>query len=124
MVCLQQYRKALKGSCMAYIYLAIAIVAEVIATSALKASEEFSQLVPSMLVVVGYSAAFYFMMLTLRTIPVGITYAIWSGLGIVLVAGVAAVLYKQIPDLPAMLGMGLIIAGVVVIQLFSKTVQH
>jgi len=109
---------------MAYIYLAIAIIAEVIATSALKASAEFTQLVPSILVVVGYSAAFYFMMLTLRTIPVGITYAIWSGLGIVLVAGVAAVWYKQIPDLAAMLGMGLIIAGMVVIQLFSKTVQH
>jgi len=109
---------------MAYIYLAIAIIAEVIATSALKASAEFTQLVPSILVVAGYSAAFYFMMLTLRTIPVGITYAIWSGLGIVLVAAVAAVWYKQIPDLAAMLGMGLIIAGVVVIQLFSKTVQH
>jgi len=109
---------------MAYMYLAIAILAEVVATSALKASAEFTQLVPSILVVVGYSAAFYFMMLTLRTIPVGITYAIWSGLGIVLVAAVAAVLYKQIPDLAAMLGMGLIIAGVVVIQLFSKIVQH
>jgi len=109
---------------MAYAYLAIAIIAEVIATSSLKASEEFTQLIPSVLVVVGYSAAFYFMMLTLRTIPVGITYAIWSGLGIVLVAAVAAIWFKQIPDVPAMLGMGLIIAGVVVIQLFSKTVQH
>jgi len=109
---------------MAYIYLAIAIVAEVVATSSLKASEEFTQLVPSILVIAGYSLSFYFMMLTLRSIPVGITYAIWSGLGIVLVAAVAAVWYKQIPDMPAMLGMGLIIAGVVVIQLFSKTVQH
>jgi len=109
---------------MAYVYLAIAIIAEVVATSSLKASAEFTQLLPSILVVVGYSAAFYFMMLTLRTIPVGITYAIWSGLGIVLVAAVAAIWYKQTPDLPAMLGMGLIIAGVVVIQLFSKTVQH
>ncbi len=109
---------------MAYVYLAIAIVAEVIATSAIKASQEFTQLVASILVVVGYGIAFYFMALTLRTIPVGITYAIWSGIGIVLVAVVAAVIYKQIPDLPAILGMSLIIAGVVVIQLFSKTVQH
>jgi len=109
---------------MAYVYLAIAIVAEVIATSAIKASQEFTQLVPSILVIVGYGIAFYFMALTLRSIPVGITYAIWSGIGIVLVAVVAAVIYKQVPDVPAMLGMGLIIAGVVVIQLFSKTVQH
>ncbi len=109
---------------MAYVYLAIAIVAEVIATSAIKASQEFTQLIPSILVIVGYGVAFYFMALTLRTIPVGITYAIWSGIGIVLVAMVAAVIYKQVPDVPAMLGMGLIIAGVVVIQLFSKTVQH
>jgi len=109
---------------MAYVYLAIAIVAEVVATSAIKASQEFTQLVPSILVIVGYGIAFYFMALTLRTIPVGITYAIWSGIGIVLVAVVAAVIYKQVPDVPAMLGMGLIIAGVVVIQLFSKTVQH
>ena len=109
---------------MAYVYLAIAIVAEVIATSAIKASQEFTQLIPSILVIVGYGVAFYFMALTLRTIPVGITYAIWSGIGIVLLAMVAAVIYKQVPDVPAMLGMGLIIAGVVVIQLFSKTVQH
>jgi len=109
---------------MAYVYLAIAIVAEVVATSAIKASQEFTQLVPSILVIVGYGIAFYFMALTLRTIPVGITYAIWSGIGIVLVAVVAAVIYKQVPDVPAMLGMGLIITGVVVIQLFSKTVQH
>jgi len=109
---------------MAYIYLAIAVFGEVVATSSLKESAEFTRLVPSILVVVGYSAAFYFMMLTLRTIPVGITYAIWSGLGIVLVAVVAAVWHKQIPDVPAMLGMALIIAGVVVIQLFSKMVQH
>ena len=109
---------------MAYIYLVIAIVAEVVATSAIKASQEFTQLWPSVLVIVGYGIAFYFMALTLRTIPVGITYAIWSGVGIVLIAVAGAVIYKQIPDVPAMLGMGLIIAGVVVIQLFSKTIQH
>ncbi|MDX8397313.1 MAG: multidrug efflux SMR transporter [Mariprofundaceae bacterium] len=109
---------------MAYIYLSIAIIAEVIATSSLKASGEFTRLWPSLLVITGYAVSFYFMTLTLRTIPVGITYAIWSGMGIVLVAIVAALWYKQIPDVAALLGMGLIIAGVVIIQMFSKTVQH
>ncbi len=106
---------------MAYIYLAIAIIAEVVATSALKASAEFTKLYPSLLVVVGYCVAFYFMTLVLRTIPIGITYAVWSGAGIVLVAIVGALLYKQIPDIPAIIGMGLIISGVVVIHVFSKT---
>ncbi|NOY40385.1 MAG: multidrug efflux SMR transporter [Planctomycetes bacterium] len=109
---------------MAYLYLAIAIVAEVIATSALKASEEFTKLVPSLIVAVGYGIAFYFMTLVLRTIPLGITYAVWSGVGIVLVAIVGVFLYKQIPDTPAIFGMGLIISGVVVIHVFSKTVSH
>jgi small multidrug resistance pump len=109
---------------MAYLYLTIAIVAEVIATSSLKASEEFTRLVPSVVVIVGYIVAFYFLMLVLRTLPVGISYAIWSGLGIVLVTAAGAVFYKEIPDLPAMLGMGLIIAGVVVINLFSKNMGH
>lgn len=109
---------------MAYLYLAIAIIAEVTATSALKASEEFTRLVPSLIVVVGYGVAFYFMALVLRTIPVGVTYAIWSGLGIVLVAIVGVVLYKQTLDLPAIIGMGLIVAGVLVINLFSKAAGH
>lgn len=109
---------------MAYFYLAIAIVAEVIATSALKATEEFRRPVPVLIVVLGYGVAFYCMTLVLRTLPVGVVYAIWSGLGIVLVAIAAAFLYKQIPDIPAILGMGLIIAGVAVINLFSKTVAH
>jgi small multidrug resistance pump len=109
---------------MAYFYLAIAILAEVAATSALKASEEFTKIYPSLLVIVGYGVAFYFMTLVLRTIPIGITYAVWSGVGIVLVAVVGALLYKQIPDLSAMIGMGLIISGVVVIHVFSKTVSH
>lgn len=106
---------------MTYFYLAIAIIAEVAATSALRASEEFTKLVPSLIVVVGYGLSFYFMMLVLRVIPVGITYAIWSGIGIVLVTIVGALFYKQIPDVPAMLGMGLIIVGVVIIHLFSKS---
>ncbi len=109
---------------MVWLYLAIAIVAEVAATSALKASEEFTRLVPSLVVVVGYGVAFYFLALVLRTVPVGITYAVWAGLGIVLVALVGAVLYKQTPDLPAVIGMGLIVLGVVVINVFSKTVSH
>ncbi len=109
---------------MAYLYLAIAIVAEVVATSALKASEQFTRPIPSLIVVVGYGTAFYFMTLVLKTIPVGITYAIWSGLGIVLVTIAGAVLYHQYPDVPAIIGMALIIAGVVIIHLFSKTVSH
>ena len=109
---------------MTYLFLAIAIIAEVVATSALKASEEFTVLIPSIIVVVGYGAAFYFLTLVLRVIPIGITYAIWSGLGIVLVSVVGLFLFKQIPDIPAMLGMGLIISGVVIIHLFSKSISH
>ena len=109
---------------MAYLYLAIAIIAEVIATSALKASAEFTKLVPSIVVVVGYCVAFYFLTLVLRSIPIGISYAIWSGLGIVLISLVGIFVYKEIPDTPALIGMALIIAGVVVINLFSKTTAH
>lgn len=109
---------------MGYLYLAVAIVSEVLATSSLKASEGFTKLVPSILVVLGYGASFYFLSLVLKSIPVGTAYAIWAGLGIVLVAIVAAVWFRQIPDLPAIVGMVLIIAGVVVIQGFSKTAVH
>jgi small multidrug resistance pump len=109
---------------MTYLYLAIAIIAEVAATSALKASEEFTRLIPSIIVVVGYGVAFYLLTLVLRVIPIGITYAIWSGLGIVLVVIVGFFLYKQIPDIPAIIGMGLIISGVVVLNVFSKTISH
>ncbi len=108
---------------MAYVYLAIAIIAEVTATSALKASEEFTKLIPGIIVVIGYGLAFYFLTLVLRTIPIGVTYAVWSGLGIVLVTIAGAILYKQIPDTPAIIGMGLIVLGVVVIHLFSKTIN-
>ncbi|MCP3667974.1 MAG: QacE family quaternary ammonium compound efflux SMR transporter [Gammaproteobacteria bacterium] len=109
---------------MAYIYLAIAVVAEVIATSALKASEEFTKFFPSVIVIVGYGVAFYLLTLVLKTIPVGIAYAIWAGAGIVLVAFAGAVFYQQIPDIPAVLGMGLIVAGVVIINVFSNTIGH
>ncbi len=109
---------------MSYLYLAIAIIAEVIATSALKASNEFTNLIPSVIVIIGYGVSFYFMMLVLRTLPLGITYAIWSGVGIVFVAIIGTFLYKQTPDLPAIIGMGLIISGVVIIHLFSKNITH
>lgn len=109
---------------MGYLYLAIAIVAEVIATNALKASQGFTKLVPSLVVLVGYAVAFYLLALVLKTIPVGLAYAIWAGLGIVLVALAAALLFRQIPDLPGMIGMALIVAGVVVIGLFSNTTGH
>jgi small multidrug resistance pump len=109
---------------MAYLFLAIAIIAEVIATSALKASNEFTRLVPSVVVVVGYGVAFYFMTLVIRTIPLGITYAVWSGLGIVLISAVGFFYYRQSLDLPAIIGMGLIVSGVVVIHVFSNTTGH
>ncbi|MCB1753958.1 MAG: multidrug efflux SMR transporter [Gammaproteobacteria bacterium] len=109
---------------MAYLYLAIAIIAEVVGTSALKASEGFTRPVPSIIVVAGYALAIYLLSLVLRSIPVGIAYAVWAGLGIVLVVVIGAVLYKEIPDFPALLGIGLIVSGVVVINVFSKTAGH
>lgn len=109
---------------MSYLYLTIAIVAEVIATSALKASEGFTNLVPSLIVAVGYGVAFYFLSLVLKTIPVGVAYAIWSGLGIVLISIIGLVLFQQKLDLAAIIGMALIIAGVLVINLFSSSVSH
>ncbi|KAA0009797.1 QacE family quaternary ammonium compound efflux SMR transporter [Billgrantia pellis] len=109
---------------MAYLYLALAIVAEVIATSALKASDGFSRLGPSLVSVVGYGVAFFLLSLVLRTVPVGIAYALWAGLGIVLVALVGVLMYGQRPDLPAVLGIALIVAGVLVIQLFSRVTAH
>lgn len=108
----------------AYVYLALAIVAEVIATSALKASEGFTRLGPSLLVAAGYGIAFYFLSLTLKSVPVGVAYAIWSGAGIVLIALIGWLVLKQPLDLPAVLGMGLLVAGVAVIQLFSKSAAH
>jgi small multidrug resistance pump len=105
---------------IAYLYLAIAIIAEVSATSALKASAEFTRIIPSLIVIIGYGLAFYFMTLVLKTMPVGITYAIWAGLGIVLVAIVGAIAYQEIPGTAAIIGMSLIIAGVVVIHVFEK----
>lgn len=107
---------------MHYFYLAVAIVAEVIATSALKAADGFSHLIPSVIVVVGYTAAFYFLSLTLREMALGVVYAIWSGVGIALICMIGAVLYKQPLDLPGAAGISLIIAGVLVLNLFSRSV--
>lgn len=109
---------------MQWLYLGIAIVAEVIATSMLKTTEGFTRLTPSLMVVAGYVVAFYFLTLTLKTIPVGIAYAVWSGVGIVLVALVAWLWHKQTLDPPAIIGMTLIVAGVLVMNLFSKSVAH
>ncbi len=109
---------------IAYLYLGIAIVAEVAATTALKASEGFSRLWPSVAVVLGYAVAFYFLSLTLKSIPTGIAYAIWSGVGIVLISVLGWVVYRQTLDMPALLGMGLILAGVLVINLFSTSSAH
>jgi small multidrug resistance pump len=108
----------------AYAWLAIAILAEVIATSALRASDGFTRLIPSLVVVVGYGIAFYGLSLTLKSIPVGIVYAIWSGAGIVLITLVALALYRQVPDMAAVVGLGLIVAGVVVLNVFSKMQAH
>ena len=109
---------------MKWVCLLLAIVSEVVATSALKSSESFSRLWPSVLTVVGYGVAFYLLSLTLREMPVGIAYAIWSGVGIVLVSLAAVVLFGQKLDLPALIGMGLIVAGVIVINVCSKSVVH
>ncbi len=109
---------------LSWAYLLTAIVAEVIATSALKASDGFSKLLPSVITVAGYAVAFYCLSLTLRHIPVGVAYAVWSGLGVVLITAVAWLVFGQKLDLPALIGMGLIVAGVVVMNVFSKVTAH
>lgn len=109
---------------MQWLYLAIAIISEVVATSAVKSSDNFTHLWPSVTVVIGYGIAFYFLSLTLRYIPLGVTYAIWSGAGVAIVSVVGVVVYKQILDLPAIIGICLIVCGVVVLNLFSKSVVH
>lgn len=108
----------------AYLSLAIAIVFEVIATALLFKTEQFTRLIPTILVAILYGTSFYFLSLSLKVIPVGIAYAIWSGIGIVCIALIGLVFFKQSLDLPAVFGMGLIIAGVLVINLLSKSVTH
>jgi len=109
---------------MSYAYLAAAIIAEVIGTSALKASAGFTRLVPTLIVLAGFAAAFFFLSLALRTIPVGIAYAIWGGIGLVLIVTISAVLFREIPDPPALVGFALIAAGIAVINLSSGMAAH
>ncbi len=109
---------------MPWFYLLMAIVAEVVGTSALKASAGMTKLAPAAIVVAGYGVAFYLLSLTLDQIPVGVAYAIWSGVGIVLISLIGWRFFDQSLDLPAFLGMGLIVAGVAVINLFSKSAAH
>ncbi|MDU9003713.1 DMT family transporter [Sedimentitalea todarodis] len=107
-----------------YLYLLLAIVAETIGTTALQASQQFTRFGPSVVVVISYGIAFYLLALALRFMPVGVAYAIWSGLGIVLIALIGLILFGQKLDLAAVIGLGLIIAGIVIIQLFSNTASH
>jgi len=109
---------------MSYFYLALAIAAEVAGTSLLKVTEEFTKLIPTTFLVIFYVISFWLMTLALRDLPLGVVYAVWSGLGIVLVAIIGAFVYKEVPDLASMIGMALIISGVVVMHLFSKSIQH
>ncbi|MBK8133730.1 MAG: multidrug efflux SMR transporter [Gammaproteobacteria bacterium] len=106
---------------MHWLYLALAIVAEVVATSALKAAEGFTRPWPSLFVVLGYGVAFYFLSLTLKIVPVGVAYAIWSGVGTALIAVIGWVLFGQALDFAALVGLVLIVAGVTVLQVFSHT---
>lgn len=107
-----------------WLLLAVAILGEVVATSALRSSEGFTKLVPSVVVIAGYGIAFYFLSLSLKTIPVGIAYAVWAGLGIVLVAAIAWILHGQKLDLWGFVGMALIVSGVAVLNLLSKVSAH
>lgn len=107
-----------------FLFLLTAIIFEIIATTALKKSQEFTKLIPSIITIIGYCGAFYCLSFAIRTIPVGFAYAIWSGVGIVLITIIGAVFFKEIPDLPAIIGLSLIIIGVVVINIFSKTTVH
>lgn len=107
-----------------YAILALAILAEVIATTALARSASFTRFWPSVVTVVGYVIAFWLLSFPLRVMPTGVVYAIWSGMGIVLISAVAWVWYRQTLDAPALIGLGMIIAGVMVVNLFSRTVSH
>jgi small multidrug resistance pump len=109
---------------MNWIYLGLAILCELIATSALKASAAFTRLIPSLITMAGYAASFYLLALALREIPLGIAYAIWSGIGIALISLVGALFFKQYLDLPAIIGITLIIIGVIVMNVFSQSVSH
>lgn len=107
-----------------WLFLLAAIISEVTATSSLKASSRFTKIMPSVVVVVGYALSFYFLSLVLKAIPIGIAYAVWAGLGIVLLAVVGWIVFGQALDAPALLGMALILAGIIIMNVFSNTVSH
>jgi small multidrug resistance pump len=109
---------------MSYLWLALAIVCEVVATSSLKATQGFTRPVPSIVAIVGVAASFYFISLTVKTIPISISYSIWGGVGTILVALIGFIVYRQALDAAALVGMALIVAGVVIINLFSRSVAH
>lgn len=113
-----------RKSIMKYLFLAIAIVSEVIGSSFLNASSQFTKLLPSAIVIIAYAAAFYFFSLALKYIPLGIAYAIWGGLGIVLTCVISVIVFKSKLDLAAVLGITLIVSGVIVLNFFSKTNVH
>lgn len=109
---------------MNYVFLLVAILFEVIATTALKQTDGFTRLVPSLVTISGYALAFYFLSLTLRVLPVGVVYAVWSGVGIVLITAIGWLWFRQVLDPAALIGMALIVAGVLVINVFSDTLAH
>lgn len=109
---------------MKWVYLGIAIVSEVAASSALRASDGFTRVWPTLALIVGYGVSFYFLSLTLRTIPMGIAYAVWSGVGILLICIVGWLMFGQKLDLPAMIGLAFIVTGVVILNVFSKSIAH
>ena len=105
---------------MGYFYLLIAIIGEVVGTTYLKSTNNFSELIPSTYVVIGYATAFYFMMLAMKTIPIAITYSIWAAVGISAITIIGALKYKEIPDLWALLGLSLVVIGVIILVFYSK----
>ena len=120
----QSQERESRSCAVGYVYLSIAVITEVIGTTSLKASNEFTKLIPSLLVVAGYATSFYMLTLVIRTIPVGVAYGIWAGVGIALISVVSLFLFDEKLDAPAIIGIGLIIAGVATINLFSKVAVH
>jgi small multidrug resistance pump len=120
----EETRTKLLELAVSYLYLAIAIVGEVIATSALKASDHFTRPIPSAIVLMGYGVAFYFLSLTLRTLPLGIAYAIWAGAGTMLIALLGCVLFQQMLDAAAIVGIALMLTGAVIVNAFSNAGGH
>jgi len=114
----------MKPAIITYAALGIAIVLEVVGTTFLQKSEQFTRLVPTTLMAICYLAAFYFLSLALKTIPVGLAYAIWSGLGIVLISAIGYIMFRQSLDLAAVIGLGFIITGVVIVNVFSRSIPH